>query len=382
MPVGANVISDLTWAIDAVCEADPAALADGETVQALHRQLDRLDAAATRATAAFDAGGAWEADGARSSATWVAARCRVPMAAARRRAHLGRQLRHMPGVERAWLAGDIGAAHVALFAAARTPSASGNFDRDEAVLVGQARHLRFSHFARALGYWRQLADPDDAEDRAAAMHEGRRLHLSRSFEGAWFCEGVLDPIGGAVVARALRAIEDELFAADRAEARAGTGESAPAAGLARTPAQRRADALVEMARRAGAVPAGARLPEPLFSVLVGYETFAGRICELADGTVVAPGSLVPWLQEGWVERVVFDGPDRVKNVGVRRRIFTGSTRRAVEVRDRECFDEFCDIAAEDCQIDHIEPYATGGLTVDDNGRPACGYHNRRRHRRT
>ena len=83
-----------------------------------------------------------------------------------------------------------------------------------------------------------------------------------------------------------------------------------------------------------------------------------------------------------MERVVFEAPDRVRNVGVRRRIFTGATRRAVEVRDRECFSEFCDIAAEDCEIDHIQPWTNGGLTVDGNGRPACGYHNRRRHRPT
>ena len=81
-----------------------------------------------------------------------------------------------------------------------------------------------------------------------------------------------------------------------------------------------------------------------------------------------------------MERVVFDGPDRVTNVGVRRRMFTGATRRAVEVRDRECFHEFCDVPADDCEIDHVEPWAAGGLTVDDNGRPACGFHNRLRHR--
>ena len=160
------------------------------------------------------------------------------------------------------------------------------------------------------------------------------------------------------------------------------GDDVCVADLVRTPAQRRADALVEMARRAEAMPAGARLPEPLFTVLVGCETFAGRICELADGTVVAPGALVRWLDQSWVERVVFDGPDRVKNVGVRRRIFGGATRRAVEVRDRECFDEFCDVDAEHCQIDHVQPWSAGGLTVDDNGRAACGYHNRWRHRRT
>ena len=85
--------------------------------------------------------------------------------------------------------------------------------------------------------------------------------------------------------------------------------------------------------------------------------------------------------EAWVERVVFEGPDRIKNVGVRRRIFAGATRRAVEVRDRECYHRLCDVPADRCDIDHVVPWAEGGLTVDDNGRPACRYHHRRRHRR-
>ena len=134
-----------------------------------------------------------------------------------------------------------------------------------------------------------------------------------------------------------------------------------------------------MARRSAAAPAGARLPEPLFSVVVDYETFQ-RTCELARGSVVTPGSLVPWLDQAWVQRVVFDGPDRVKNVGVRRRLFTGATRTSVLVRERECFHPYCDIPACDCQVDHVVPYAEGGLTVDDNGRPACGFHNRQAER--
>jgi hypothetical protein len=67
---------------------------------------------------------------------------------------------------------------------------------------------------------------------------------------------------------------------------------------------------------------------------------------------------------------------------VRRRIFSGATRRGVEVRDRECFHELCDVPASECEIDHVQPWAAGGLTVDDDGRAACGYHNRRRQRRS
>jgi hypothetical protein len=111
-------------------------------------------------------------------------------------------------------------------------------------------------------------------------------------------------------------------------------------------------------------------------------TLAGMICELGDGTVVTPGSLVPYLDRAWLERIVFASPSRVIDVGVRRRLFTGATRRAILVRDRECFHPFCDRPAEDCQVDHIEPHAAGGLTTEQNGRAACAFHNRQRHRRT
>ena len=380
MAVVVDVTAELKAAVDSACAADPARLADPETIQALHRELERLSAVVTRATAAFEAGRAWDAEGARSAAAWLAGRCRMPVATARSRLGLGRALRHMPGVAAAWLAGDVGEAQVGLLARARTPATAECFARDEALLVSQAGELRYRHFARALAYWAQLADPDGAETTADAGYQARRLHLSQSFGSNWVLDASLDPISGAVVAKALERIDHQLFLQDWAEAKERVGDVVSVADLDRSPAQRRADALVEMARRAGAVPAGARLPEPLFSVLVGYETFAGRTCELTDGTVVAPGALRRWLGEAWVERVVFDGPDRIRNVGVRRRIFTGATRRAVELRDRECFHDLCELPAEDCEIDHVEPWSAGGLTVEDNGRVACGYHNRRRHR--
>ncbi|MEA2825593.1 MAG: hypothetical protein QOG43_32 [Actinomycetota bacterium] len=375
-----DVVRGLTMSLDALCAADPSTLADGESIIALHREVARLQAVVTRATAAYDAGGSWAADGARSAAAWVAAKCGLPVGMARRRVRLGRDLRSMPATEAAWLAGDIGEAQVSPLAEARTDATAECFARDEAMLVDQAKGLPHRHFLRALHYWSQHADPDGTEDKAAAQHRARRLHLSCGFEGKWFLDGILDPISGHIVSRALKAIEEELFAADWAEAKARVGDGLCGADLSRNPAQRRADALVEMARKAMAVPAGTRLPEPLFTVLVGYETFAGRMCELADGRVVTPGSLVPWLDEAWVERVVFDGPDRVTNVSTRRRIFTGATRRSVEVRDRECFHPLCDATVEDCQVDHVEPWAVGGLTIDENGRLACAFHNRLRHK--
>jgi hypothetical protein len=375
-------VDTLAEALDALSAIEPNELADGDTVVALHRQLARLDALVTRTAAAFDASGEWRADSAKSAAAWLAARTHRPVAACRRRVQLGRRLRCTPVTERAWVDGDIDAAHAEVLSRARTDAAADAFDRDEELLVGFARSFRFRPFQRAAGYWLQRADADGVEAGASDQRARRRLHLSQSVDGMWFLDGCLDPVAGTIVATALRRIEDELFSTDWAEAKRSHDDKVSILDVARSPAQRRADAVVEMARLAGAAPPGARRPEPLFTVLVGYETLAGRMCELANRTVVTPGTLLPWITEAWIERVVFDGPDRVINVGPRRRLFTGATRRAVEVRDRECFHFSCDEPADLGQIDHIEPFAAGGATVDHNGRVACAYHNRERHRRT
>jgi len=269
---------------------------------------------------------------------------------------------------------------VGLLAKARTPGTAEALARTEEMLVGEAMRLRFASFARVVGYWALRADPDGGDDHARAQRQGRRLHLSHGFEGMWFLDGVFDAVTGAIIADELKRIDKELFESDWAEAKARVGDGVGVGDLARTPAQRRADALAEMATRSAGAGAGSRRPEPLFSVFVGYETFAGMLCELADGTVVSPGSLRPWLDDAWVERVVFDGPERVMDVGVQRRLFTGATRRAVELRDRECFHPYCDRVAVDCDIDHVRPWATGGPTTVGNGRVACGFHNRARER--
>ncbi len=124
-------------------------------------------------------------------------------------------------------------------------------------------------------------------------------------------------------------------------------------------------------------PSDGRRPTPLFSVLIDYETLRGRVCELAGGTVIAPGSLLPWLDEAYLERVVF-APGRRVEVSATARLFSGATRRAIELRDRECTHPYCDVPASSCQVDHIVPYTAGGPTIEENGRLLCGFHNRQR----
>ena len=88
MSVAPDALDKLAAVLDELVETDPAALADGDTVVALNRQLERLGAVNTRVTAAFDASRRWQSDGARTAAAWLGARCLLPMPTARQRVRL------------------------------------------------------------------------------------------------------------------------------------------------------------------------------------------------------------------------------------------------------------------------------------------------------
>lgn len=370
----------LTEAIDRLSGADPSMYSDAESIERLQRQLARLDSFVTDATAAFDASGNWALDGAQNASMWLASRCRLPKAQARRVVRRGRELRHLPDCKRAWAAGDIAAAHIDVFTSLRRLPTEEALVRDEAMLVDQACTLRFEPFTRAVAYWKQLADPDGADGDDQKRRDRRHVYLERSFQGMWLGGITLDPISGSIVGEELERIEGDMFESDWAAARTELGREPVSSELARTAGQRRADALVEMATRSRTAPSDGRRPRPLFTILVGYETLHGRICELSSGTAISPGSLLPWLDEAYFERAVFAPGGRVE-VSPTTRLFSGATRRAVEVRDRACTHPYCDRPADDSQIDHIVPYTAGGATTQENGRVLCRFHNQLRNQR-
>ncbi len=367
-------------ALDALVASDAANYGDSASIETLYRLSARLESFVTEATAAFEVGEEWAAEGAKTASAWIATTCRLPRAAARRRVRLGRSLRHLPECARAWREGDIGPDAAQAIASARRHRTEASMARDEAMLVAQAKEMGFEDFHRALSYWKQLADPDGAEASDEERKDARNVFLESSFTGMWLGQMTLDPVSGSIVSGELNRLEHDLFESDCAEAKERLGRTARIDELARTSAQRRADALVEMATRSRTAPEDGIRPAPLFSVFVGYETLHGRICELENGTVLAPSTLSPWMDSAYFERAIFSLGNRV-DVSVRARLFTGGTRRAIELRDRICTHPHCYEPAENCQGDHIEPYAQGGPTTQENGRLLCGFHNRLRNQR-
>ena len=342
--MSASWAAGLAETLDGLLDVDPGGLSDGELAGAmvgLRRAQARLAAVVAEMTAVFEAREVHAGDGARSAADWIAVRCRVPRPQAGREVREARRLRAMPATRAALRAGDIGPAHVrVLCGLAGHPRAGQHFADGETTLVDHARHMRFDDWQQLVAHWLAAADPDGPEHKRRRDQDLRRFRVPVGLDGVGHPDGYLTPLATETVTDALARIEHELFAADWAAAREVHGDDVTAAHLARSPAQRRHDALVEMAVRASAAPADGKRPRPLVTVLVDYETLTGRVCQLAgSGTVIPPCDILELLgqDDTLMERAVFDGPNRVRDISSARS-FRGILRRILDITHQRCGD--------------------------------------------
>src|SRR5271156_1944169 len=112
-------LDDFAEALETLVTSGAENYGDGASIEELHRHLSRLESFMTEATAAFEAGEEWAADGAKTASSWISSRCHLPRAAAKRRVRLGRSLRHLPAVAEAWREGHIGEDAARAIASAR-----------------------------------------------------------------------------------------------------------------------------------------------------------------------------------------------------------------------------------------------------------------------
>ena len=308
--------------LDRLSEVDPSALADRESIIALHRELARLEAVVARATAAFDASGDWAFDGAQTVATWITTRCLVKQSQAKRLVHRGRALRCLPETERAWASGRITGDHVDVLASLRRDGTEEVLARDEALLVDQATKLPFAQFGRTTTYWMQRADPEGSEKDAERLRAGREVYLVPSFGGAWLGSITLDPIEGTIVARSWPdwSTSCSRLTGPRPKRPSAvtrdpvTAWPAPPSSAGPTPWWRWPGALQASRPTVGS-------PTRCSRSSWATETLHGSICETEDGTVIPPGSLLPWLDSADLERAVFTPGKRVA-IGCTTRLFT------------------------------------------------------------
>ncbi len=359
-----QVVDRLRDTLDEVVDVDVAELSDGEVHRAvlgLVEQRNRLDAAILALTGEWAARGIWAEDGSRAAGARLARDSHLRRPTAYRLVRHAAALESMPLVAEALAAGKLTVDHVELLASVNTVSRRDYFERDESRLVEFCAELAWWAADKAVHYWMDRVDALTGDDDGPLPRWRNRQACShRGIGDEVHVEAIFDPVGGATFTEAWDRIDHELRLADEHNSEAER----------RTVAQRRLDALVEMALRAtanGGGAVGGGRPRPLVTVVVGDHSFR-RLCELSDGTVIKPGELVPYVGDLDVNAILFNGTTHAI-CGSPTRTFGGLLRRAIEVRDR-----FCQHPASDgdpinrCDVDHIIPKASGGPTCQHNGR--------------
>ncbi len=281
-----------------------------ESVVELQRLIDRLLAQQARFVDEWNVRRIWSDDGSRSPGSRLARETGLSSRDGKFIVHRARRLSSMPLTSTAFASGELSSSRVDLLVRANQPKVRDLFQRDEAMLLDAISSLSFFAAYQTIRYWSQCADEASAESRAKRLVEQRSANAVKTFEGSVDLRALFDPVNGEIFLDELERLEEELFQADWSEAKAIYNDEVTVEHLKRTPSQRRCDALVQMARRSAALQSDTSIPRPLISVIVDYQSLK-RVCELASGTVITPGQLVPLLSEADIERIVFDAHGRV-----------------------------------------------------------------------
>ncbi len=206
---------------------------------------------------------------------------------------------------------------------------------------------------------------DNAERRARA-DRGLTLSIERDLQRTRM-SGYLTAEGAAVVTAALEPLAKPRPAVD------GVRDD-------RSAAARRADALVELCRVAGAQQAEAssdrHLAPPRLTVAVNYDVLAGELsCGLLDtGQMITPESVRRLACDASIIPAVLGSAGQVLDLGRSARVWSGPARHAILLRDRGCVFPGCDRPAAWCDIHHCTYFSEGGRTDRDNGALVCGFH--------
>jgi hypothetical protein len=338
---------------------------DGAALAGAIAAWDRLGAVIALAVGGYDAARAWEADSATSMTAWLRHFARMTSRAAGRLVGMGRRLRQLPHLAAAFADGTLSAGQVEAVLAALSERTLPLFADREAEVVPLLAPLSVTEVARAMAVWQERAQAEAPEPEPPRAPE-RSLHCSPTLDGRVVLDGDLDPEGGAVVAAALGL--------------AATGD-APGE-PARSPATRRADALVDLCRffldhhrhRPSA------RTRPHLNVVVGLdELVAGRRAEVVGGPRLDGTALSRLACDSVLRRVVVDGAGAIVDYGRATRTVPGALWNALLVRDRHCRFPSCDRPAAWCEAHHVVWFSRGGPTALTNLVLCCSRHHHRLH---
>jgi hypothetical protein len=292
----------------------------------------------------------------------------------------------------AFAAGDLGLAQVVQIDRLCRDIGIDQIAAVQGELVTAARRLRdVAEFTKLCAGWRHALRPDAADAADDRAYANRRLNLASTLDGVVHLTGVFDAEGGATIAAAINAYMHRDPPDTPVE-------------LRRSVQQRRADALVDLAKAALAgldesTVAGVK-PRVVIRVNLAdlisdcdhpdHDRLPGHHRCRYGGSVspptadwagpIGPQLLERLLDDATITRVIFDPAGQPVDVDTARRTWPTAIRAAITERDRGCRFDPCDRPPEWCDIDHITPYSEGGPTSVTNGILLCRHHHRAKRR--
>ncbi len=333
-----------------------------ELAQAFHL-ADRLSAKLSVALGDFDAAEGWDLYAATSATAWLRTQAGMTAGDAVQAVRMAKRLRALPVTNVAFLDGTLSAGQVKAIVANVSDKTTERFAGQEAEPVPLLAPLAAGDVATAMRQWKALAE-DSLDDDDKGEPESS-LHLSSLLEGRWRLDGDLGALDGEMLATALR-----LASAKDAE------------GEVRTPAQRRAAAMVDICSfflERHDHPAGSR-HRPHVNVIVKLEDLeAGRGAEFADGVVIDGPSLASLVCHSTWHRVLVSGSS-ILDYGTATKTISPNLFNALVVRDRHCRFPGCDRPADWCDCHHVVHVEDGGPTCPSNCILLCRRHHVRLHK--
>ncbi|MGH2794321.1 MAG: DUF222 domain-containing protein [Actinomycetota bacterium] len=339
-----------------LADADPDQVDDREAAE-LFESLAELERLASAGRTIFsrrvETSGLWREQGYRSPAQWVAVRAQSTMGAAIATLETARRLEQLPATREAFQTGSLSAHQAQEIAAAASAAPAA----EESLLES----ARVETVARLREQCRQVI--------ATATHDAdadERLHRSRYFrywteaEGAVRLDGRLTPDAGARLA----AVAEGRARSLRDEARR-TGSPERLEAYA-------ADALVSLA---DATASGPRAVVHVHVDAAAWErgrTEGQEVCRIGGIGPISVSAARRLAADGIVKAVLDDGAD-VRAVAHLGRTIPARVRTALEARDETCVVPGCE-QRHGLEIDHIQPFVTGGPTTIDNLARLCRYH--------
>lgn len=414
-----NMCSGLVGLAEAVDRIPDEGPVDPGELAAWRRLADRVQAGYLSRLARFDRLDGAVVEGFGATWAWLRDRAGALPTEARAEVWLARRVhndvnRPMAATAAALAGGQVTVGQARQMASALTRLPADRAEEMEPTLVEQVAELGSAATIRICQHLITIGEDEDRVGRAERERAARHLNV-RPVGGMLHLDGLLPPAQAAPLLTALDSY---------AQPAAGTdGERDE-----RTAAQRRADALCEIATtvldRGGPILGGLR---PHLQLQVNLDELAGEragsgwgreghvgpltsddIRELGcDGRVswtahgagaperpgrggrsplVSPDGLP--LDRAVAERIravlppALGGPaTQILAAGRTARLVPAHIRRVLNARDQGCVHPGCDRLPERCHAHHIRHWADGGPTDLDNLVLACAYHHHRWHRR-